>query len=80
MSLGNLKCEKIFTEEERKNISGGVQKAIQEGRYHKNKIPKEEYNNIKNMYLSGNMNKRQLAFKYGINPSSMQKLLQRIGV
>ena len=80
ISLSKIKKQRIFTEEERKNISDGVQKAVLEGRYHKNKVPKEEYETIRGLYLSGSINKRQLAFKYGITPSSMQKLLQRIGV
>jgi len=80
ISEGKLESPKMFTDKERNRIKDGVKKAVAEGRYHKNKVPKEEYETIKEMYLSGNINKRQLAFKYGINPSSMQKLLQRIGV
>jgi hypothetical protein len=80
ISLSKIKKQRIFTEEERKNISDGVQTAVLEGRYHKNKVPQEEYETIRGLYLSGSINKRQLAFKYGITPSSMQKLLQRIGV
>jgi group I intron endonuclease len=80
VSLGKLKNKKIFTKEERNNISNGVQKAIQEGRYHKNKIPLSEYETIKSLYVSNTMNKRKLAFKYGVNPSSMGKLLKRIGI
>ena len=68
-----------MNEAERTRISEGVQKAVMEGRYHKNKVPKEEYETICKLYLSGTINKRQLAFKYGITPPSMQKLLQRIG-
>jgi len=80
ISLGKLRNKQELTDEERKNISVGVQKAIQEGRYHKNKVPKEQYDTIKALYLSGTINKRQLAFKYGITSSSMQKLLTRIGI
>ena len=80
ISIGKLKNKHNITEIERKNISDGVQKAITEGRYHKNKVPLNEYETIKSLYLSGSMNKRQLAFKYGINPSSMNKLLKRIGI
>lgn len=80
ISLGKLRNKQELTDEERKNISVGVQKAIQEGRYHKNKVPLSEYENIKSLYLSGNINKRKLAFKYGISPASMAKLLKRIGI
>ena len=80
ISNGKQSNTKVFTEEERNHISDGVRKAVLEGRYHKNKVPKEKYDTIRGLYLSGTINKRQLAFKYGITPSSMQKLLQRIGV
>lgn len=69
-----------FTNEELKKISNGVQKSIKEGRYHKNKVLLSEYENIKSIYLSGSMNQRKLAFKYGITPPSMAKLLRKLGV
>jgi group I intron endonuclease len=80
ISVGKMNSHKKFSDDERKRVKDGVRKSVLEGRYHKNKVPKEEYETIRGMYLSGNINKRQLAFKYGITPSSMQKLLQRIGV
>ena len=82
LHISNGKClnPKVFSEEEKTHISSGVRKAILEGRYHKNKIPKEEYCNIRDMYMSGNINKKQLAFKYGVNPCSIARLLKRIGL
>ena len=80
ISNGKQSNPKIFTDEERIHIKDGVRKAILEGRYHKNKIPKEEYEIIRTLYLSGGTNKRQLAFKYGITPTSMSRLLKRIGI
>ena len=80
ISMGKQMTSKVFSNEERTHIKDGVRKSVLEGRYHKNKVPKEEYETIRGLYLSGSINKRQLAFKYGITPSSMQKLLQRIGV
>lgn len=71
---------KKFTEEELVKIKEGVKKSIENGRFGKNKIPLSEYENIKSLYLSGSFNKRKLAFKYGISPASMAKLLKRIGV
>jgi len=80
ISNGKQLTPKVFTDEERIHIRDGVRKAILEGRYHKNKIPKEEYEIIRTLYLSGRTNKRQLAFKYGITPTSMSRLLKRIGI
>ena len=80
ISIGKRLASKVMNNEERNHIKNGVQKAVVEGRYHKNKVPKKEYETIRGLYLSGSINKRQFAFKYGITPSSMQKLLQRIGV
>lgn len=71
---------KKFSQEEIEKIRIGVIKAIKEGRYNKNKVPFSEYENIKSLYLSGNMNQRNLAFKYGITPPSMNRLLKRIGI
>ena len=67
-------------EQFKEKIRIGVQKSIKEGRYHKNKVPLNEYENIKLLYLSGKMNQRKLAFKYGITPPSMSKLLKKLGV
>lgn len=80
ISEGKLLHPRVLTENVRNKISDGVKKAILEGRYHKNKVPINEYDNIKTIYLSGTVTKRQLASKYGINPSSMSKLLKRIGI
>lgn len=66
-------------EELRKKISDKVQLAIVEGRGKPNKIPREEHKNIIDLYLSGTMSKRQLAFKYGVTPGSMSKFLKRNG-
>jgi len=52
----------------------------QEGRYHKNKVSLSEYENIKSLYLSGEMNQIKLALKCGVNPISMSKLLKKLGV
>jgi DNA invertase Pin-like site-specific DNA recombinase len=71
---------KIMSVDERCNISAGVRKAVTEGRYHKNKIPKNEYENIKHIYLYNIMNIKSLANKYGVNSSSMTKLLKKLGV
>ena len=80
ISNGKKIAGKRFSQEELQRIKNGVKLSYSTGKCKKNKIPREEYDTIKNLYLSGTTNKRQLAFKYGINPSSMQKLLQRIGV
>jgi group I intron endonuclease len=80
ISSGKLKNKKILTEEEKQKIRNGVKASYKNGKCKKHKVPKEEYDTIKSLYLSGNINKRQLAFRYGINPSSMQKLLHRIGI
>jgi len=53
---------------------------ISEGRGGKNKIPKTEHDSIKTLYVSGGINKRQLAFKYGVHPTSMGKLLKKLGI
>jgi len=50
------------------------------GKCKKNKIPFTEYENIKSLYLSGSMNKRKLAFKYGVTPASIAKILKNIGI
>ena len=71
---------KRFNTTELMKIREGVRKSVKEGRCRKNKVPLNEYKNIKSLYLSGMMNKRKLAFKYEITPSSMAKLLKRIGV
>ena len=80
ISKGKLSKHKKFDDVERERIRTGVQKAIQEGRYHKNKVPSNEYENIKLSYLSGETNQRKLALKYGVNSSSMSKLLKKLGV
>jgi len=80
LNISNKKLGKIYTDIERKNISDGVNKAIAENRYHKNKVPLKSYETIKSLYLSGEVNQRELADRFGINPSSMGKLLKRIGV
>lgn len=80
LHIKNSKLGQFHNSKDREKISVGVNKAISEGRYHKNKVHQNEHENIKSLYLSGSMNKRQLSFKYGINPSSMQKLLTRIGI
>ena len=72
----SIENKKIFTKEERNNIIGAVQKAIQEGRYHKNKISLNEYENIKSLYLSGSINQRNLALKYGVTPTSIDRVLK----
>lgn len=71
---------KQFSQDEIQKIRIGVRKAIEEGRYHKNKVSVSEYENIKSLYLSGSMNQRKLALKYGITPPSMAKLLKKLGV
>lgn len=73
-------ARKVFSNEELQRISEGVRLSYESGKCKKNKIPLTEYDNIKLQYLSGNINKRQLAIKYGITPSSMAKLLKRIGI
>jgi group I intron endonuclease len=78
ISNGKRIAGKRFSAEELHRIKTGVTISYATGKCKKNKVPKEEYNTIKNLYLSGTINKRQLAFRYGITPSSMQKLLQRI--
>jgi len=80
ISNSKLLKQRKFTDEERKKISDGVQKSIQEGRYHKNKISLNEYENIKSLYLSGNMNQKNLSIKYGVTPPSMYRLLKKLGV
>lgn len=80
ISLGKISSKKQFSATEIQRIKDGVRMSYLNGECRKDKVPKSEYENIKSLYLSGEMNKRQMAFKYGINPSSMQKLLQRIGV
>jgi len=80
ISQGKQMAQKKFSGEELQRIRNGVAASYASGKCKKNKVPKEEYITIKNLYLSGDINKRQLAFKYGISPSSMQKLLQRVGV
>ena len=80
ISTTKLSKQKKFNDDEIEKIRIGVQKSIKEGRYHKNKVPLNEYENIKLLYLSGKMNQRKLAFKYGITPPSMSKLLKKLGV
>lgn len=72
------KCKK-FTQEEINKIKNGVRKSFLNGSHKKNKIPLNEYENIKTLYLSKEMNQRQIAMKYNIQPTSMCKLLKRIG-
>lgn len=73
-------ASKIFSQEELKKISEGVRLLYESGKCKKNKVPRTEYDAIRSQYLSGNISKRQLAFKYGIHPTSMTKLLKRIGI
>jgi group I intron endonuclease len=44
------------------------------------KIPLTEYETIKSLYLSGDINKRQLAFKYNVSPTLMGRILKRTGI
>jgi len=80
ISKGKLLNPKKFDESELQKIRIGVRNAILEGRYKKGKVPKSEYENIKSLYLSGSMNQRKLAFKYGVTPPSMARLLIKMGV
>lgn len=77
ISNGKLKSKKKLTNEERERIKVGIHKAFVEGRYKKNKIPKIEIENIKYLYLSGTMNKRQLSIKYGVTAGSMSKFIKK---
>lgn len=79
ISVGKLENRKIFTNEELRKIREGVQKAILEGRYRKNKIPKSDYETIKSLYLNKELNQRQLAIKYGVTAPSMAKMLKKLG-
>ena len=80
MSEGQLKLNKKLTGDQKLRISAGVAKAVAEGRYKKNKIQENDREIIKSIYLSKTMNKRQLAFKYGVNPTSMGKYLKKMGL
>lgn len=71
---------KVFSQEELKKISEGVRLSYESGKCKKNKVPRTEYDSIKSQYLSVNISKRRPAFKYGITPASMAKLLKRIGI
>lgn len=79
ISVGKHAAAKIFSERELIRIRDGVHRAYLEGRHRKNKIPKEDAKTIVASYLSGMINKRQLALKYGVNPCSMAKFLKRNG-
>lgn len=80
ISVSKLNSKKHLTEEEKQRIREGVKRAVLEGRYHKNKVPKEEYQKIKELYLSGNYTKKKLADIYNINAGSMAKILIKSGV
>lgn len=80
LNIAQNRKPKTFNLNEIQKIKSGVRKAIKEGRYHKNKVPLSEYETIKSLYLSGSMNQRKLAFRYGITPPSMAKLLKRLEV
>jgi len=71
---------KTFTNEEIIKINNGVRQSFLKGTYKKSKIPLNEYENIKRLYLSKEMNQNQLSIKYKINPASMSKILKKIGV
>lgn len=77
ISIGKkIACRK-FTDDEIDKIKRGVNRAFLEGRHKKNKIPKNETENIKELYLSGTMNKRQLSIKYGVTACSMAKFIKK---
>jgi len=78
ISAGKLRSDKKFTTEERFRISEGVGRSIKNGIHKKNKIPKSETETIKELYLLGKMNKKQLSVKYGVTPSSMGRFLNKL--
>lgn len=80
ISKGQKKLYRKNSPEQCARISEGVRRAMQSSNYKKNKIPENERENIKSIYLSKTMNKRQLAFKYGVTPSSMGNYINRMGI
>jgi group I intron endonuclease len=80
ISEAHRKLNRTLTEEQRIKVRIGVKKAVLEGRYKKNKIPENERENIKDLYLYKKMNKRQLAIRYQVTPSSMGKYLKKMGL
>jgi group I intron endonuclease len=76
ISVAKFSKQKRFNDDEIEKIRIGVQKSIQEGRYHKNKL-KDKEKEICDLYLSGKINQKQLSIKYGVCPNSIGKLLKR---
>lgn len=80
ISDAHIGLNRKLTQLQRDRVSEGVKRAVLEGRYKKNKIPENERENIKSIYLSKKMNKRQLAIRYLVTPSSMGKYLKKMGL
>ena len=80
ISTKKKESARVTNNEVRTKIRSGVQKAVKEGRYRKNKIPKDECEIVMGLYLSGEMNKRQIASRYGVNPGSIGKYLKKCGI
>jgi hypothetical protein len=80
ISNNKISSGKKMSGEEKKKISEGVIRAFKEGRHIKNKIPKNETEIIKSLYLLGTMNKKQLSIKYGVSPTSIDRFLKKQGV